>query len=201
MKKIICLELNEVPNEIMIEIISKIQLKKFRYDFNYIPTITLDDKHLHPWVTWSSVHRGVSHSKHGISDINQECDLQDKKYPTIMSELSEKGYKVGVFGSMHSGRVPTSEFHKYAFFVPEAFSSHCNCKPKSLNGFQKLNLLMSKSSAREVSKELPNIKFIFKAFNSYIKHIYKLRSFFCLIKQLISEVLFYNKYLLDLTNF
>ncbi len=188
MTKIICLELNEVPNEIMIEIISDINLKKYQYNFEFTPTISLDNNHLHPWVTWSSVHRGINHSEHLISDINQECGYQDKKYPTIMSELSKKGYKVGVFGSMHSGRVPISEFKKYSFFVPEAFSGHSHCKPESLNGFQKLNLVMSKSSAREVSKELPNIKSILKALISYVQHIYKLRSLFCLIKQLISEI-------------
>ena len=113
MTKIICLELNEVPNEIMIEIIRDIDMKKYRYDFDYLPTISLDNNQLHPWVTWSSFHRGVSHSEHGISDINQECSSQDEKYPTIMSELSKNGYRVGVFGSMHSGRVSITDFDKY----------------------------------------------------------------------------------------
>ena len=62
MTKIICLELNEVPKEIMNEILGKINFKKHKYLLKYTPTISYDQDHLHPWVTWSSVHRGVSHS-------------------------------------------------------------------------------------------------------------------------------------------
>ena len=132
MTKIICLELNEVPQEIMKEILRKINLKEYKYEFEFHPTISSDMPHLHPWVTWSSVHRGVNFDNHRIKDINQECSNQDKKYPTLMSQLSKMGYKVGVFGSMHSGSVPSKNFKQYSFFVPDAFSSHDNCKPKSL---------------------------------------------------------------------
>jgi len=189
MTKIICLELNEVPQEIMKEILGKINMKEYKYKFEFHPTISSDEPHLHPWVTWSSVHRGVNFHNHKIKDINQECSNQDKKYPTLMSQLSKMGYKVGVFGSMHSGSVPSKEFKQYSFFVPDAFSSHDNCKPRSLIGFQRLNLSMSKSSAREVSKDMPKLKIAFYAFLSYIKHPFKGRSFFCIIKQLISEVI------------
>ena len=92
MSRIICLELNEVPNEIMIEFLPKIKSDDKNADFIYSPTISNDKDHLHPWVTWSSVHRGVSHLIHGISDINQECSRQNELYPTIMDELINEGF-------------------------------------------------------------------------------------------------------------
>ena len=60
MTKIICLELNEVPQKIITEILSKINVKSYKYEFEFHPTISSDEPHLHPWVTWSSVHRGVN---------------------------------------------------------------------------------------------------------------------------------------------
>ncbi len=188
MTKLICLELNEVPKEIMELCLSKLSLKDTYYTFKFDKTISYDKGHLHPWVTWSSVHRGVNHDKHLISDINQNCDIQNKLYPTIMDSLSKKGYKVGVFGSMHSGSVDSKNQKNYSFFVPECFSSHSICNPKSLIGLQKLNLLMSRSSARVVSQKLPKFSLIIEALISYFRHTYKFRSLFCIFKQFVLEV-------------
>lgn len=188
MTKIICLELNEVPKEIMDEIIGKINFKKHKYLLKYTPTISYDQDHLHPWVTWSSVHRGVSHSMHKISDINQECHLQDKKYPTLMNQLKQKGLKVGVFGSMHSGRVSEEDFKDYSFFVPDAFSHHAKCNPDTLNDFQRLNLSLSQTSGRAVSNKFPKKKILKNAIISYLKHPFKYRSLWCITKQLFSEI-------------
>ena len=188
MAKLICLELNEVPKEIMELCLSKLSLKDTYFSFKFDKTISYDKGHLHPWVTWSSVHRGVSHEKHLISDINQNCEIQNKVYPTIMDLLSKKGYKVGVFGSMHSGVVDPKNQKYYSFFVPECFSSHPICNPKTLIGLQKLNLFMSRSSARVVSQKLPNIILIIEALISYFRHVYKFRSFFCIFKQFVLEV-------------
>ena len=189
MSRIICLELNEVPNEIMIEFLPKIK-RDNKADFIYSPTISNDRGHLHPWVTWSSVHRGVSHHVHEISDINQECSRQNDLYPTIMDELSNQGYRVGVFGSMHSGSVPISQHKKYSFFVPEAFAKHSECKPSTLNDFQKLNLSMSRKSARVVDKSIPRFKYLLGALKSYLKHAYHFRGLFCAFKQLAIEIPF-----------
>ena len=35
----------------MKEILSKINLKEYKYEFEFHPTISSDEPHLHPWVT------------------------------------------------------------------------------------------------------------------------------------------------------
>ncbi len=189
MKKIIFLELNEVPESIFIQSFLKSSYKKRIEDFKYNPTISKDKGQLTPWNTWATVHRGVTDEIHGIRDINQDITYLEKTYPSIMSILADKGFKVGVFGSMQSAFVHPKNYSKYAFFVPEVFANNPACKPETINDFQKINLLLSKESQRVVSNKLPGIKLIINAIKSYLKHSYKLNGLFEAIKQLILEII------------
>ena len=189
MAKIIFFELNEVPQEIFKDSFSKLKFKKNFDQFCFNTTISKDKGHLSPWTTWATIHRGVTDQIHGIKDINQDIAEKDSKYPTIMQSLINKGFNVGVFCSMHSASVPKENYSKYSFFVPEAFANDCSCKPKSVNNLQKLNLIMSKESARVVKKSLPSFKIILKASLSYLKHSYKFNGAISSIKQLFSEIL------------
>ena len=107
-----------------------------------------------------------------------------------MSTLADKGLKVGVFGSMHSASVPKDSYSKYCFFIPEPFAIDNYCNPKSINDLQRLNLILSKQSAKSVSSKMPKIKLILKAILSYLKHCYKLNGGISAIKQLIVEIFY-----------
>ena len=190
MTRILFLELNEVPQSIFEDSFLRCKYNKKLSSFKFHSTISRDKGHLSPWTTWATVYRGVTDKVHKITDINQDVSEIDKDFPTITSTLADKGYKVGVVGSMHSASVPQKEYHKYAFFVPEAFASNYLCKPKTINNLQKLNLIMSKKSARVVDNTLPSINILIKAAASYLNHAYKFNGALSVIKQLFSELLF-----------
>ena len=118
-KKIIFLELNEVPHRVFVD---SFKTLNYRIGFNqlkYIPTISRDETHLSPWTTWPTVHRGVTYSKHLIGDLGQDLTASDKKYPPIWSVLQSKGYEVGVFGSLHSSHMEESKMANFSFFIPD----------------------------------------------------------------------------------
>ena len=190
MTRIIFLELNEVPQYIFEESFLNSNYSKKLSSFEFHSTISKDKGHLSPWTTWATVYRGVTDQIHKITDINQDVSEIDKDFPTIISSLADKGYKVGVFGSMHSASVPHEEYTKYSFFVPEAFASNYLCKPTTINNLQRLNLIMSKKSARVVDKTLPNLNILLKAVVSYLNHSYKFNGALSVIKQLFSELFF-----------
>ena len=71
-RKIILFELNEVPWRVMKDYCDKHpdtflaqNIKKcFKYE-----TVTPDEGHLSPWITWPTMHRGVDSHKHHITDL------------------------------------------------------------------------------------------------------------------------------------
>ena len=139
MKKIIY-ELNEVPKKLF-DFYAKIfpesgfgQLlsKSFAYE-----THTADVGGLHPWVTWPTLHRGISNVDHEISDLGQDLKKVDVEYPSIFNFLANNGIKVGVFGSLHSYPLPEN-FENYTFYVPDTFAAGIECFPNKLSAFQSL---------------------------------------------------------------
>ena len=156
MKKIILFELNEVPHRIM------------KYFCGQRPESTLnkilpscrvyethaEDRVLSPWVTWPTVHRGVTDAKHHIHDLGQPVTEVDKEFPTIWQKLSAHGLRVGVFGSLHSYPMPQN-LEPYDFFVPDVFAAGSECFPKNVEAFQDFNLAMSRASGLNVSTSVP----------------------------------------------
>lgn len=191
MSKVILLELNEVPYKVFVDSFKKRMYKRTKLaDLKYTPTISRDSGELSPWITWPTLHRGVTNKVHKIEDINQNVNEIDSKYPTIMNRLSSEGYKVGVFASMHSGSVDQSDFDDYCFFVPEAFAKNENCKPETVNGLQKFNILMSRASARSINKKLLlDFKILIEFISSYLNHHYRFRGLFLSFLQLSRELI------------
>ena len=186
--KIIILELNEVSPEIFNKFIGLSLKGKYKSDF--YKTRTFDEGQLSPWITWATVHRGVTNTFHGINDINQYSDFADKTYPTIFQNCLDKGLSVGLVNTMHSGILADQENEKYKFLIPEAFASNSYCVPKSLIDFQKFNLAMSKASARVVSKKIPKDLNLFKAIISYMRNTKRLRALRVVLRQFFLEILY-----------
>ena len=155
--KIILFELNEVPLRIIDFYISRRPnswLAKNHSKFKKYETFSENEGHLSPWNTWPTLHRGVPSNKHFIADFNQDMSLVDKEFPTIWSILAKNKIKTGVFGSLHSYPMP-KDYENYDFYVPDVFAATSDAHPKNVEIFQKINLKLSRKSARNVDSSLP----------------------------------------------
>lgn len=156
MKKIILFELNEVPSRIM-EYFSRqhpnSMLNRIFPSLRVYQTHA-EDKVLSPWVTWPSLHRGVTDAKHHIHNFGQPLQEIDKEFPTLWQRLADRGCRVGVFGSLHTYPLP-DKLEQYDFFVPDTFAAGSECFPDNLEAFQDFNLSMARASARNISTLLP----------------------------------------------
>ncbi|HEU4859388.1 MAG TPA: alkaline phosphatase family protein [Chitinophagaceae bacterium] len=155
--KVILFELNEVPYKVIYHFcklypesnLAKVVSKGRKYE-----TYAEDQGHLSPWITWPTVHRGVTNEKHFIADFGQDLAEQEKQYPTVWNMLAKKGVKVGLFGSLHTHPLPVN-FENFSFYVPDTFAAGSECFPKKLEPFQQFNLAMARDSSRVVSKKIP----------------------------------------------
>ncbi len=189
-KKIIFFELNEVPLKVFKESFDYLNYKVKIEEYEFIQTISRDECHLSPWITWPTVHRGATFSKHQIGDLGQNCDDADKKYPPIWSILKNQGLKVGVFGSLHSSHINPDAYKEYSFFVPDVFSAHEKCHPKKYSAVQSINLYLSRRSARIVEKKFfPPIGRATRAIYSYLLNCFSFNTFLSICNQLVMEII------------
>ena len=155
--KVILFELNEVPYKVIHHFcklypesnLAKVLSKGRKYE-----TYAEDQGHLSPWITWPTVHRGVTNEKHFISDFGQDLNEQEKQYPALWNLLAKKGVKVGLFGSLHTYPLPET-MENFSFYVPDTFAAGSECFPKKLETFQQFNLAMARDSSRVVSNKIP----------------------------------------------
>jgi hypothetical protein len=155
--KVILLELNEVPWRIVDDFTSRhprSQLSRLLPESRTFTTLTADTGHLSPWTTWPTLHRGVNDERHMIGSFGQDHTGADLEFPPIWTILHEQGVSVGICNTMHSYPVP-DDMETYSFYLPDAFASEPVAHPKTLADFQRLNLTMSRESARNVDPGLP----------------------------------------------
>ena len=162
-RKFIFLELNEVPlrvfsryaedhpNSAMATLLNRGR----RWD-----TLSVDKGHLSPWITWPTIHRGVSNEQHHISTLGQDISYANEHFPPVWEILSRAGRKVGMFGSLHTYPLP-DDLSSYAFYMPDTFAAGPEAYPEELSMFQEFNLGMVDRSGRNVSNEVP-VKQAFK---------------------------------------
>lgn len=155
--KIIFFELNEVPYKIIrhfCRLYPESNLARVLTNGRKYETYSEDQGHLSPWITWPTVHRGITNEKHFISDFGQNLNDQEKQYPAIWNLLAQKGVKVGLFGSLHSYPMP-EDIQNFSFYVPDTFAAGSECFPKKLETFQKFNLAMARDNSRVVNSKIP----------------------------------------------
>src|SRR5947209_5349536 len=156
-RKIILFELNEVPVRIFKHFNTThpqsalAQRMAACYKFE---TYTEDKGFLEPWVTWPTLHRGVSNEVHHIADFGQDLSRQDREVPPLWRILARHGIAVGVCGSLHTYPMP-EDLTNYTFFMPDTFAAGSECFPRDISAFQEFNLRMSRESARNVSRRIP----------------------------------------------
>ncbi|MDC0213236.1 hypothetical protein OAL14_00345 [Gammaproteobacteria bacterium] len=154
--KTIVYELNEVPKKLFDFYANSFPHSSFAFlknNADLFETFTADIGSLSPWVTWPTMHRGVSNVEHEISDLGQDLQHVNQEYPPIWEMLARMGVRVGVFGSLQSYPIPTN-LENYDFYVPDTFAAGSECFPEKLTSFQAFNLSMVKASGRNVSPSI-----------------------------------------------
>jgi len=156
-RKIVLYELNEVPWRVFDQFAA---WRPTSYVAKLLPvmrrfvTFTEDRSELSPWITWPTLHRGVTDERHGILSLGQDLSGVDREYPPIWELLARHSVSVGVCGSLHTYPLPPG-VERYRFFIPDAFASGAECFPDAISIFQAFNLDMARKSARNVSHYIP----------------------------------------------
>jgi hypothetical protein len=156
-KKLILLELNEVPYRVIdayCEERPESTLARVMAASRQYETITPDRIALDPWISWPTLHRGVNDEQHHILHLGQVLLDADERFPPVWRLLKHSGARVGVFGSLHSSNIP-DDVREYCFYLPDYFDNEVFAHPKDLTAFQELNLRMTRQSARNVVRQIP----------------------------------------------
>jgi predicted AlkP superfamily phosphohydrolase/phosphomutase len=88
---------------------------------------------LDPWVTWVTVHTGVSQAVHGAKVLEQDAATVGAK--RSWEYAAEAGHSIGVFGSI--GAYPPPQVN--GFVVPGPFAPGDDTFPRELKPIQSLN--------------------------------------------------------------
>jgi hypothetical protein len=158
LKKIILFELNEVPFRILDNYVASHPhsfLNRFLKNCQQYETFTEDAIALDPWISWPTLHRGVTDEHHGILHLGQTADAEiEDRYPPIWKRLQIAGASVGVFGSLNTA-LTAEDLHDYAFYLPDYFAGDASAYPEILLNFHRFNLEMTRQSARNVTRGIP----------------------------------------------
>ena len=106
---VVVYELNEVPRrlfDLYADAFPSSAFAQLRERSSLFETITADVGSLSPWITWPTMHRGVSNVDHEISDLGQSLTKVNAEFPNVYNILAQSGVKVGVFGSLQSYPLP-----------------------------------------------------------------------------------------------
>ena len=150
-------ELNEVPLRVVRHYADRHPRSAFRKILDKgrrWDTVTPDEGHLSPWITWPTLHRGVPSSDHQIVALGQDVGETDQRFPPVWTLLAQGGRHVGLFGSLHS-YPPPADLGPYDFYVPDTFAAGPEAKPAELSAFQSFNLHMVDRSGVNASSDLP----------------------------------------------
>lgn len=156
-RNVILFELNEVPFRVL-DYFNAARPDSFLARASarmqqYRTSIPLDHGQLDPWISWATLHRGVTDANHGILHLGQNLRRADAEYPPAWQILHRAGISTGVFGSLHSSALPP-DYREYAFYLPDYFAAKADAHPAGLQSFQEFNLAMTRASTRNVSRGL-----------------------------------------------
>jgi hypothetical protein len=139
-KKVLFIELNEISWPVIDQLIADRgtaflpHFHKLRQEGVWgAPTALEQPPHLDPWVTWVTVHTGVTQEIHGAKVLEQDASTVLAK--RIWEYVAEAGYAVGVFGSI--GAYPPRPLD--GFVVPGPFAPGDDTFPEDLAPIQSLN--------------------------------------------------------------
>jgi hypothetical protein len=154
LRPILLLEVNEVHWRILdraLESPARSHLRRFVDSALTRTTHSGDVGWLSPWITWPSLHRGISNVEHGIEHLGQ--DVATFKGRAIWEEYRALGESIGICGSLQSW--PPIDPGRGGFYVPDTFARDERCVPRYLEPLQRLNLDLVSESGRVGSRRVP----------------------------------------------
>ena len=142
-RKLILAEINEITWDLIDPWIAKGKLPNFAFIKKrglWGAPMSVDlPPQLDPWITWTTVYTGRPQSEHNVFFLQQPPESIHAK--RIWEVLSERGVKVGVYGSLCSWPPQPVD----GFYIPDTFSPDARTNPPSLEAIQRLNLKYTRS--------------------------------------------------------
>ena len=185
---VIVYELNEVPQRLFdfyADAFPSSAFAQLRKHSDLFETVTADVGGLSPWITWPTMHRGVSNVDHEISELGQTLTKVNSEFPNVYNILARSGVKVGVFGSLQSYPLPEN-LDNFCFYVPDTFAAGDECFPDQLSDFQSFNLSMVRVNGRNVSSGVA-VKHASRFLKNSIKLGLQPKTFMKLSNQILME--------------
>jgi len=147
-RPVLLLEINEVPWRLIDRFSGNAysSIDRFFSNSRTLTNVAIDSGELSPWVTWPTFHRGMPNEKHGIKSLGQ--DPSTFQGVPIWKEFRNRGYVIGIFGSLQSW--PPVDPGEEGFYVPDTFAHDSSCIPASLEPLQRFNLGQTASNRRVV---------------------------------------------------
>jgi hypothetical protein len=155
MNPILLLEINEVPWRLIDRYIDDPRfpnLKSFFAKSAQFTSVAVDSGELSPWVTWPSLHRGMSNEHHGVLDLGQ--DPATFRGTPIWKEMRDAGHSIGICGSMQSW--PAIDPGPGGFYIPDTFAHDERCIPDYVSPLQAFNLSQVQRNGRVIDRRLPS---------------------------------------------
>jgi hypothetical protein len=147
LRPLLLLEVNEVPWRVIDHFREHPSLPALRQFFRNSMDFTThieSSEELSPWVTWPTLHRGLTPEEHGIRFLGQ--DPNSFRGTSIWEEFTSRGHAVAVCGSLQSW--PAMNPGNGGFHLPDTFAADAACSPPALNAFQRLNLRLTGENGR-----------------------------------------------------
>jgi hypothetical protein len=151
MRPILLLEINEVPWRIIDRFWSDPEYPAVRRFFSgslNLKNVAVDSGELSPWITWPTFHRGMAKEGHGILHLGQ--DPGTFRGTPIWQEYRDRGYPIGIFGSLQSW--PPTDPGAEGFYIPDTFAHDASCVPARLSPLQTFNLSQTASNGRVINR-------------------------------------------------
>lgn len=142
-RKLILAEINEITWDLIDPWIAQGKLPNFallkKNGLSGAPMSVDLPPQLDPWITWTTVYTGQRQAEHNVFFLQQPPEsIQAKR---IWEVLSERGVKVGVYGSLCSWPPQPVD----GFYVPDTFSPDSSTYPPDLESIQRLNLTYTRT--------------------------------------------------------
>ena len=151
-KKIIVLEMNEVPDRVIDSYIgdnpSSHWASIIKRSARFIAA-TPDQIQLHPKISWQTFHRGVPDHQHGFLEFNQTESEGTGHFPPLWEIIAGAGRKIGCGASIGSYPVP-EKTDGISFYLTDPFAPTFETVPAYLGAFQRVNNLAVQRSGRNV---------------------------------------------------
>jgi hypothetical protein len=156
MRPVLVLEINEVPWRLIDRYVSGEDypnIRKFFECAHQYTSMAVDSGELSPWVTWPTMHRGMSNDEHGVLNLGQ--DPATFRGKPLWEDFRNKGLTIGLCGPMQSW--PPFDPGQGGFYVPDTFAHDSACYPGYLEPLQAINLSQVKKNPRIVSSSMPGV--------------------------------------------